>query len=149
MPHSPRLHADAMWVLNSGAGELLTIDRSGRAEVVCRLPGYARGLAFVGHCALVGLSKVRERHIFGEFPLAERSSELLCGIAVVDLKSGRQIGMLTMSGAVTEVFDVRFVPGLTRLNVLRSDSEASRTAVAAGETRYWLRPEDQRNEPSR
>jgi uncharacterized protein (TIGR03032 family) len=149
MPHSPRLHKNAVWVLNSGAGELLTIDTSGRAETVCRLPGYTRGLVFVGDCALVGLSKVRERHIFGEFPLAERSAELACGIAVVDLKSGQQVGLLTMSGAVTEVFDVRFFRELTRVNLLRSDSEASRTAVTSGNVRYWLRPEDERHDQSR
>jgi uncharacterized protein (TIGR03032 family) len=143
MPHSPRLHAGKTWVLNSGAGELLSIDASGRADTVCRLDGYARGLAFANGCALVGLSKVRERHIFSDFPLARRAAGLTCGIAVVDLESGRQAGMLSMEGAVTEVFDVRFVPGLTRTNVLRSDSEEARAAVTSGEVRYWLRPEDE------
>jgi uncharacterized protein (TIGR03032 family) len=149
MPHSPRLHAGTSWVLNSGAGELLAIDRAGRAETVCRLDGYARGLAFADGCALVGLSKVRERHIFGDFPLARRAADLTCGVAVVDLKSARQIGLLSMAGAVTEVFDVRFVPGLRRTNVLRSDSEEARAAVTSGEVRYWLRPEDERHDDGR
>jgi uncharacterized protein (TIGR03032 family) len=149
MPHSPRLHAGTAWVLNSGAGELLAIDRGGRVETVCRLDGYARGLAFAGGCALMGLSKVRERHIFGEFPLARRAAELTCGIAVVELNSGRQVGMLSMAGAVTEVFDVRFVPDLRRINVLRADSDEARAAVTSGDARYWLRPEDERHDDGR
>lgn len=146
MPHSPRIHAGRTWVLNSGAGELLAIDASGRAETVCRLDGYARGLAFAHGSALVGLSKVRERHVFGDFSLARRAAGLTCGIGVVDLASGRQVGLLSMAGAVTEVFDVRFVPGLTRVNVLRSDSQEARAAVASGEARFWLRPQDERND---
>jgi uncharacterized protein (TIGR03032 family) len=146
MPHSPRWHRDAIWVLNSGAGELLTVDSSGRAKCVCRLSGYARGLTFVGECAVVGLSQVRERHIFDDFPLAERHRELACGVVVVDTHTGRRIGQLTMSGAVTEVFEVRFVPGLTRLNLLRSDSQEAHSAVVFDEVRYWLRPEDERRD---
>lgn len=149
MPHSPRCHADSLWVLNSGAGEMLRIDRSGRAETICRLSGYTRGLAFVGDHALVGLSRVRERHIFGDFPLSERSAELICGIALVDTRSGHQVGLLSMYGSVSELFDIRFVPALTRVNLVRSDSDACRMAVIAGEIRYWLRPEDERHDQSR
>ena len=55
MPHSPRWHEDRLWVLNSGAGELLRLDAGGASEVVCALPGYLRGLTFVGDFAIVGL----------------------------------------------------------------------------------------------
>ncbi|MGD0384448.1 MAG: TIGR03032 family protein, partial [Thermoguttaceae bacterium] len=49
MPHSPRWYDGRLWVLNSGAGELLMIDpASGRQNVVCELPGYLRGLCFIG-----------------------------------------------------------------------------------------------------
>ena len=49
MPHSPRLHNGALWVLNSGAAELWRVDLgSFRHDVVCQLPGYLRGLCFVG-----------------------------------------------------------------------------------------------------
>src|SRR5262245_55330326 len=47
MPHSPRVYQDRLWVLNSGAGEIGSIDRtSGRFEPLAFCPGYLRGLAF-------------------------------------------------------------------------------------------------------
>lgn len=89
MPHSPRWYDDRLWVLNSGAGELLLIDpSSGHRSVVCELPGYLRGLCFVGPYALIGLSKIREKHIFGGLPVQTRYDKLLCGVAIVDTRSG-------------------------------------------------------------
>ena len=89
MPHSPRLHDGALWVLNSGAGELWRIDPATfQHEVAARLPGYLRGLCFVGEVVLIGLSKIREKHIFGGLPLQERISSLRCGIAIVERAFG-------------------------------------------------------------
>ena len=53
-----------------GHGRVALVDPlQGRSVPVCRLPGYLRGLAFAGPYALVGLSKIRERHIFGGLPI--------------------------------------------------------------------------------
>src|SRR5262245_38603084 len=61
MPHSPRVHGGRVWMLNSGAGQLVLIDpASGRAETVTELPGYTRGLTLYDRFAFVGLSKIRE-----------------------------------------------------------------------------------------
>ena len=47
MPHSPRWRDGRLWLLNSGAGELLLVDpESGRFDVVCRLPGYLARVVF-------------------------------------------------------------------------------------------------------
>ena len=65
MPHSPRLHDGRLWLLNSGTGELGFVDPSaGRFEPVAFCPGYARGLAFVGDYAVIGLSLARENRTF-------------------------------------------------------------------------------------
>ena len=70
MPHSPRLHAGKLWVLNSGAGEFGWVDVAARRFVpVAFCPGYARGLAFAGGCAIVGLSLARENRTFQGLPL--------------------------------------------------------------------------------
>lgn len=45
-------------------------------------------------------------------PLAARRNELKCGIAAVDLRSGRLAGLLEFQTAVEEIFDVQFLPGL-------------------------------------
>ena len=119
MPHSPRWHDGTLWMLNSGAGELLRVDpQSGRSEVVCRLPGYLRGLCFCGPYALVGLSKIRERHIFGGLPVQQRCENLLCGVAVVDVRSGREAGFFEFTAGCEELYDVQFLPGVFRPMIL-------------------------------
>lgn len=60
MPHSPRVHGDALYVVESGRGALVRIDRaSGRREDVTFCPGFARGLAFVDDYAVMTISLPR------------------------------------------------------------------------------------------
>jgi uncharacterized protein (TIGR03032 family) len=141
MPHSPRWQAGRLWALNSGAGELLLVDHQrGRAEVVCRLPGYLRGLCFCGPYALVGLCKIRERHIFGGLPVQQRGEPLRCGVAVVDLRSGTEQGFFEFTAGCEELYDVQFLPGVSRpmiLNLLRPETQQ---AMTNPDSCYWLRP---------
>lgn len=140
MPHSPRWHAGKLYVLNSGAGELREVNpASGAHAVVCALPGYLRGLCFVGDVALVGLCQIRERHLFGGLPVQQRYERLLCGVAAVDLSSGREIGMLEFTTGVQELYDVRFLPGVRRPSILNTSNPAGREAFTAPEFSYWLR----------
>ena len=70
MPHSPRLHGGRLWLLNSGAGELGTVDPPRQAfEPRAFCPGFSRGLAFAGDHAIVGLSLARESRTFRDLPL--------------------------------------------------------------------------------
>ena len=113
MPHSPRVHQGRIWLLDSGRGRLVTVDpKTGSAEVVCELPGYARGLALVGPLALVGLSKIRETSTFGGVPVADRRDKLKCGVAIVELGSGRQVSLLEFHSGVEEIFDVQLLNGV-------------------------------------
>lgn len=110
MPHSPRWHGGRLWVLESGKGTLAVVDpATGRVETVAEVPGFTRGLAFAGPFAFVGLSQVRESNIFGGLPLTERVQEKLCGIWVVDLRSGKSAGFLRFEGLVQEIFDVQLL----------------------------------------
>jgi uncharacterized protein (TIGR03032 family) len=141
MPHSPRCYGGRLWVLNSGTGELLLADPvQGRSVPVCRLPGYLRGLAFVGPFALVGLSKIRERHIFGGLPIQKDFDSLRCGVAVVDLRSGRLAGLFEFTSGCEELYDVQFLPGVGRPTVLNLQKEAVRQAMTNPDSSFWLRP---------
>ena len=112
MPHSPRWYGGRLWVLDSGRGTLATVDPvTGDVEVVAELPGFTRGLAFIGRYAIVGLSKVRE-HVFAGLPLSERLSERSCGVWIVDTETGMIVGFTRFEGAVEEVFDVQVMPGV-------------------------------------
>jgi uncharacterized protein (TIGR03032 family) len=141
MPHSPRWHGNALWVLNSGTGELLVANpETGEVRVVCGLPGYVRGLSFVGPHALVGMCKIREKHIFGGMPVQERFAQLRCGVAVVDLRTGATVGTFEFSSGCEELYDVQFLPGVRRAMILNLEKPVVRQAVATPESSYWLRP---------
>ena len=148
MPHSPRWHDGKLWLLNSGAGELLLVDpQSGRYDVVCRLPGYLRGLCFCGPYALVGLSKIRERHIFGGLPVQQRCENLLCGVAVVDVRSGREAGFFEFTAGCEEIYEVQFLPGVLRPMILNLEKPAARQAMTNPDSCFWLRPGNEIREP--
>jgi uncharacterized protein (TIGR03032 family) len=119
MPHSPRLHGGRLWLLNSGAGHFGFVDfESGRFEPIAFCPGYARGLAFAGGCAIVGLSLAREDRTFLGLKLEQelegRDAEPRCGLAVIDLASGDMKHWVRIEGMVRELYDVGVLPGVRR-----------------------------------
>ncbi len=140
MPHSPRWHNGQLWVLNSGAGELLALDSAGKSQVVCRLPGYLRGLCFIGSIAAIGMCKIRERHIFGGLPIQEREPKLTCGVALVDTMTGRHLGTFEFTGGCEELYDVQFLPGIRRPMILSLDKSEARKALTDPISSFWLRP---------
>jgi uncharacterized protein (TIGR03032 family) len=112
MPHSPRWHDGTLYVLNSGLGVLERVDlASAQRDAVAAVPGYARGLAFHGDLAFVGLSKIRETAIFGGAPIAAYHDQLVCGVGVIELSTGNTVATLRFDNAVEEIFDVQVVPG--------------------------------------
>jgi uncharacterized protein (TIGR03032 family) len=124
MPHSPRWHDGRLWLLESGTGQLALVDlASGRRQVVTELPGFARGLAFAGPYAFVGLSRIRATSAMDGVPLAERRDKLKCGVAVVDLRSGQVIALLEFQTAVEEIFDVQLLHGIRFPEVLGFQKE--------------------------
>lgn len=116
MPHSPRWYRDRLYVLDSGHGHLSTIDvQSGEVGVVAALPGYARGLAFHGSYAFVGLSKIRESNVFGGLPIAERydEAERQCGIYVPSISTRAiEVACLRFESGCAELFDVQVLRGM-------------------------------------
>jgi uncharacterized protein (TIGR03032 family) len=141
MPHSPRWHDDRLWVLNSGAGQLLVVDpSSGQTAVVCELSGYLRGLCFVGPYAVIGLCKIRERHIFGNLPIQQRCPDLRCGVAIVDTRSGAEVGMFEFTAGCEELYDVQFLKGIHRPTILNLEKPVVHEAFTYPDSSFWLRP---------
>jgi len=126
MPHSPRFYNNRLWVLNSGGGELGFVKEPDRGDsrfkVLTYLPGFLRGLAFVGPYAVVGLSKPR----YGAFeglPLQDRLKKKglppWSGIAVVDTRSGDCVEWFRLTGRVREVSDLAVLYGVSRPTIIR------------------------------
>jgi uncharacterized protein (TIGR03032 family) len=138
MPHSPRLHDGKLWLLNSGAGDLGFVDPgNGRFEPVAFCPGYARGLAFAGGHAIVGLSLQRENRTFSglqlEEELARRDVEPRCGLAVFDLANGDMTAWVRIEGVVRELYDVAFLPGVRRPSAIGFKSDEVRHVISIDE----------------
>jgi uncharacterized protein (TIGR03032 family) len=113
MPHSPCWHDNRLWVLESGAGNLCVVDeKTGKLDIVATLPGFTRGLDFIGPFAFIGLSQVRETAVFAGLPITETTQPRHCGVWVVDTRDGKTVAFLRFEGAVQEIFDLRVLPGL-------------------------------------
>jgi len=107
MPHSPRWYRDKLWILNSGEGFLTTLDlKTKKLTNIVELPGFARGISFVGPLAFIGLSKVRESAVFSDFPLIEKLEERQSGVWVVNIETSQIIGFLKFTEGVEEIFSV-------------------------------------------
>ena len=127
MPHSPRWHNGKLWMLESGAGSVCTVDlTTGRHEPVAHLPGFTRGFELVGNLAFVGLSQVRETALFSGLPITDRLKvdERWCGVCVVDINTGQLMAFLRFEAGVQEVFAVRVLQGMRFPELLNEDEDA-------------------------
>jgi uncharacterized protein (TIGR03032 family) len=141
MPHSPRLHDGWLWLLCSGTGELWRVDpHRFRHEVACTLPGFARGLCFVGRFALVGLGAVREEHRDSGLPVQARHDRLCCGVAVVDTHAGAVVGTMEFTEGCSELYDVQFLPRVGRAMILNPEHPDACHALPGPDFAFWIRP---------
>jgi uncharacterized protein (TIGR03032 family) len=106
-PHSARLHRTRVWLDNSGYGELGFVE-DGRFSTALRLPGWTRGLCFVGSIAFVGTSRVLSR--FTQYAPGLNPATCVCAIHAVDLASGTVLGSLTWP-AGNQIFAIEPIPG--------------------------------------
>lgn len=119
MPHSPRWYRDRLWLLNSGKGEFGWVDiERNRFHPVALCPGFARGLAFVDHYAVIGVSEPRAGKTFDGLPLQgvleQQGLTARCGLCVIDLVSGEMVQWVQIQGVISELYDVSFLPNRIR-----------------------------------
>jgi len=117
MPHSPRLFDGRLWVLNSGRGEVCTIDpQTGAVTSVASCPGYARGLGFVGRHAVIGLSRPRGNALFEGLDLDDQlnatETQPMCGLQIVNIDTGQTVHWMSFAHTIEELYDVAILPGV-------------------------------------
>lgn len=137
MPHSPRWYDGKLWVMESGAGSLSTVDlATGKLTTVTLLPGFTRGLDFWGPYALIGLSQVRESALFSGIPITDRLplEERKCGVWVVDTRNGQIAAFLEFKDGVQEIFAVQILPGIRYPDLLQqTDDHVANTILLPDE----------------
>lgn len=135
MPHSPRLYDGRLWVLNSGEGEFGTIDpTTGAFTAVAFCPGYARGLAFIGRYAVIGLSRPRRNHTFEGLALDSRldakDAAARCGLIIVDIDTGQTVEWLRFEHTIDELYDVAILPGVRQAEAVGFLGEDIQRAIS-------------------
>jgi uncharacterized protein (TIGR03032 family) len=127
MPHSPRWHNGKLWILDSGRGALVVVDlATGKKTDVARVPGFARGMDFIGPLAVIGLSKLRETNPFVDIPITDDNRDRLAGIWIVDTRSGQTVALFQFTEGVDEIFAVNVVGA--QLPDMVHDTELLKTA---------------------
>ncbi|RZJ44875.1 MAG: TIGR03032 family protein [Brevundimonas sp.] len=133
MPHSPRVHAGTVYVLDSGRGEIVEVDqKTGERRTVAFCPGFLRGLSIHEGFALVTVSKPRNGAFTGlalDNALRTRDAEPWCGVLIVDLTSGDIVEWLKLEGAISELFDVVAMPGVVCPMAIGPQSAEMRSTI--------------------
>jgi uncharacterized protein (TIGR03032 family) len=105
-PHSARLNRGAVWVDNSGYGEV-GFARDGRFHPVAKLPGWTRGLCFHGDIAFVGTSRVIPR--FRSYAPGLDVDSSLCGLHAIEVRTGTIRGSLIWPWG-NQIFAIDWLP---------------------------------------
>ena len=138
MPHSPRLYDGKLWVLNSGHGELCTVDvASGKTTTVAATHGFARGLGFIGRSAIVGLSLPRRNEIFEGLALdakfTDTEKQPICGLQIIDIDTGETQHWLRFNHTIEELFDIAILHGIQQPEAIGFQGESIDTIVSIAE----------------
>jgi uncharacterized protein (TIGR03032 family) len=137
MPHSPRLFNNQLYMLFSATGEIVKVDPlNGTYEVVTRLTGFVRGMAYYKDFLFIGLSKLRQNSsTFAKLEIAKKS--LNAGIAIIHLPTGSFYGEIKYYTSVDEIYDVQVLPGKIRPNILNTIEPEHKKGLSTPESTFW------------
>ncbi len=124
MPHSPRWYQNKLWILESGEGSLATVDLAQKKLTkIAELPGFTRGIDFIGPLAVIGLSQIRESATFSGLPITERLKERICGVYIVHIETGNTIAYMQFTSGVQEIFSIKILEHSKMPDVMEIDNE--------------------------
>jgi uncharacterized protein (TIGR03032 family) len=110
-PTAPRVHNGRLWVLQACSGQLCLVNRqTGEFDVVETFPGYTTGLDCHAGYGFVGLSSTYSDADLNVRPLAAQGN-LWCGLAVVDLTTGKAVEALKLLSGFESISAVAVVAG--------------------------------------
>jgi uncharacterized protein (TIGR03032 family) len=137
MPHSPRIFNNQLYLLFSATGEIVKVDpTNGVYEVVTRLNGFVRGMAYHKDFLFVGLSKLRQNSsTFAKLEIAKQS--LNAGIAIIHLPTGSLYGEIKYHTSVDEIYDVQVLPDRIRPNIFNTMQPDYKTGLSIPGSTFW------------
>lgn len=137
MPHSPRIINNELYLLLSATGEIIKCDVERKTyEVIFKVAGFIRGMAFYKNYLFVGLSKLRKSSkTFSKLPVTELSN--YAGVMVIDLKNRRKIGEIKYNKTVEEIFDVQIIPNTMNPGLINTNDDRHKLAVTTKNNSFW------------
>ncbi|MAE50760.1 MAG: TIGR03032 family protein [Micavibrio sp.] len=128
MPHAPRLHQGRLYVLDSGRGCLGQVDVENNAliDIYC-FPGVVKGLALIGHYAVVSVSGFVQQDSVNDLPFFRRmqdhEAEKQCALHIVDLNKKVAVHALHITGALTEIDGLTVLYGRQNPAIVSPESD--------------------------
>jgi uncharacterized protein (TIGR03032 family) len=112
-PHSPKLHKDKLWILESGTGSVGYVENE-KFVPMKFIPGFLRGMCFFENFLMVCSSLDRHDDVFKHIPLGEilkeKETESKCAIWVLNADTMDMVGMIEFTGGVVEQYDIVALP---------------------------------------
>lgn len=149
MPHSPVYKDEKIYFLQSGTGQVMELTLKNRSlRVVAEMNSFVRGLEVIGDYLVVGTSVLREKSTsFGQLPISEQ--ETYCGIYILDRHSGENLGGLSYTDVVKEIFSVKVLFETMRPGLLTERDEYFNRSIMADENvNFWLESNKAQEEES-
>jgi uncharacterized protein (TIGR03032 family) len=142
MPHSPRWFDGELYCLLSATGQLIRVDiATGKYDVVCQLKGFVRGMAKHGDYLFIGLSKLRQNaSTFRN--LAITKDAIYCGVEIIHLPTGANVGNIRYQQSVEEIYDVQILPDSLRPGILNHTAAIHRSALHTPDNTFWGQQSD-------
>jgi uncharacterized protein (TIGR03032 family) len=137
MPHSPRWYDGQLYCLLSATGDLIRVDiATGKYDVITRLKGFVRGMTKHGDYLFIGLSKLRKNSsTFRD--LAITKDAIYCGVEIIHLPTGANVGHIRYQQSVEEIYDVQVLPGSLRPGILNHTAAVHRSALHTPGHAFW------------
>ena len=127
IPNSPRWYQGKLWVLESGTGNLSQVDlNKGKLEPLVKLPGFARGLNFIGDYALIGISPL---HQYTNLPINDENFEAIAGVCIVNLKTGKIETQVTFEN-IPKIFAVQTLSNIRLPDITNFDEPLTKKSYA-------------------
>lgn len=142
MPHSPRWFNGRLYCLLSATGQLIRIDiDTGKYDIVAQLKGFVRGMAKRGDYLFIGLSKLRQNSSTFR-NLAITKDAVYCGVEIIHLPTGANVGNIRYQQSVEEIYDVQIIPDALKPGILNHTAAIHRLALHTPDAVFWGQPQE-------
>jgi uncharacterized protein (TIGR03032 family) len=140
MPHSPRMHNNDLYVLQSAKGELIKVNIEEKTyEVVKKFDGFCRGLSIHQDYAFIGFSKLRKNSsTFAKLSFSDTAD--FAGIKIIHLPTQSEVGEIKYKTSVDEIYEVSILPEMIRPNILNTINPIHKQSLSIPGSTFWANP---------